>query len=180
MTLVEKADQLAERAHADQTRKGSDEPYITHPRAVAAMLQERGFSDEVVAAALVHDVVEDTVVSIEDVRRELGSEVTQLVAPVTHDDSLPWEEKKRKYIETVRQASPDAKAIATADKIHNAQSLLAAYRTEGASVWKHFNRGKDKKLWFERAMLAMLRESWNDPMVEEYAALVDQLARLDG
>lgn len=179
MTLIERADQLAARAHEGQTRKESNVPYITHPRAVAEKLKEYGFSDTVLAAALVHDVVEDTPLTIGEVRQELGDDVARLVEPVTHDDSLSWEEKKQKYIDTVRAASDEVKAISTADKIHNAESFIAGHRAQGSNMWKHFNRSKDKKLWFEEAMLKMLKETWQHPLVDEYAVLVEQMKKLD-
>ena len=179
MTLIEKADQLAERAHGGQTRKESGVPYITHPRAVAQMLKDHGFSDAVVAAALVHDVVEDTSLTLDDVRRELGDEVADLVQVVTYDDSLSWEDKREKYIEAVRQAPEGAKAISVADKIHNARSFMAGYEAQGKDMWKNFNRSRDKKVWFEEAMLTMLRETWQHPLVEEYAALVEKMKGLE-
>lgn len=179
MTLIEKADQLAVRAHEGQTRKESGAPYIMHPRAVAETLKTHGFRDEVIAAALVHDTVEDTSVTVEDVRRELGEEVARLVEPVTHDDSLSWEEKKQKYIDTVRAASDEVKAISVADKIHNAQSFISGYAEQGKDMWKYFNRGREKKLWFEEAMLKMLQETWRHPLVDEYAALVEQMTVLE-
>ena len=176
MNLIEKADALAARAHEGQTRKEGRTPYIIHPRAVAEILKRHGFSDTVLAAALVHDTVEDTPVAIEDVRRELGEDVVRLVEPVTHDDSLPWEDKKQTYIDAVRGASAEAKAIATADKIHNAQNFLAGYEKEGAAFWSHFNRGREKKIWFEEAML---RETWQHPLVDEYAQLVERMKALN-
>ncbi len=177
-TLIEKAMTLAERAHAGQTRKEAPIPYIVHPVSVALILARHGFSDEVVAAALVHDVVEDTPVSADEIRAELGEEVAELVAPVTHNDSLSWDEKKKAYIEAVRQAPEGVKALSVADKIANAHSLLTAYEEQGIGVWKYFNAGRDKKLWFENAMLEMLQETWKHPLVDEYAALVAQLNQL--
>jgi guanosine-3',5'-bis(diphosphate) 3'-pyrophosphohydrolase len=179
-TLVEKALVLALRAHEGQMRKEAPVPYIVHPVEVALLLARHGFSDTVVAAALVHDVVEDTPVTLEEVRSELGDSVAELVALITHDDSLSWDDKKKAYIESVRAASVDAKAISVADKIANAESLLAAAQVQGAGIWAHFNRGREKKLWFENAMLAMLRESWQHPLVDEYAALVEKLNELPG
>lgn len=178
MTLIETADKLAERAHAGQTRKEAPIPYITHPRAVAAILKTHGFDDAVVAAALVHDVVEDTEVTLEDIRSQLGERVAALVAPVTHDNALSWMDKKRAYIEAVRGASDEAKAIAVADKIHNAQSLLAGYAQQGPAYWSHFNAGRENKIWFEEEMLKMLRETWEHSLVDEYAALVEQMRGL--
>ncbi len=177
--LVEKAIALALRAHEGQMRKEAPTPYIVHPVRVALLLARYGFSDEVIAAGLVHDVVEDTPVSLDDVRRELGDAVADLVAPVTHDDTLPWEEKKRAYIEAVRVAPEDAKAIATADKIANAESLIAAHAREGNAVWNYFNAGREKKVWFEESMLAMLHESWQHPIVDAYAQMVAQVEALD-
>jgi len=179
MTLIEKADQLAERAHTGQTRKDAPTPYIEHPRAVAAILKDAGFDETVVAAALVHDVVEDTPVTLKDVRQELGDEVARLVAPVTHDSTLSWRDKKLAYIEAVRTAPPEAKAIALADKIHNAESLLNAHAAQGQRVWGYFNASREDKLWFEEAMLEMLRTSWRHPLIERYGALVERLRALN-
>lgn len=177
--IINKAFLLALRAHSGQTRKDTPIPYIVHPVRVAILLARYGFSDNVIAAGLVHDVVEDTSISLEDVRQELGSTVSVLVAPVTHDDTLPWKEKKMAYIEAVRVASDEVKAISTADKIANAESLLTAYLREGSAVWRYFNAGKEKKLWFEESMLAMLQESWRHPLVDEYAEMVGKMNALD-
>lgn len=177
-TLVEKAIVLAVRAHEGQMRKGAPTPYIVHPLRVAILLARYGLSDEVVAAGIVHDVVEDTSISPQDIQHELGDVVATLIAPVTHDDSLPWEEKKKAYIESVRVASDESKAIATADKIANAESLLAMHEREGSAVWRYFNVGKEKKLWFEESMLAMLQESWMHPLVDSYADMVKKLKAL--
>lgn len=176
--LLNRAVAFAVRAHEGQKRKEGDTPYIVHPVEVALILAQRGFSDTVLAAALVHDVVEDTPITLAQVQDELGEEVAKLVAPLTHDGSLAWEEKKKAYIETIRAASDAVKAISTADKIANAHSLLAAHEAQGKEIWTRFNRGRDKKIWFENAMLAMLRESWKHPLVDEYAELVAQLAQL--
>ena len=102
-----------------------------------------------------------------------------LLALVSHDDALPWIEKKKAHIETAREAGEDAKAIATADKIANAESLIAAHAREGSAVWRYFNAGREKKLWFEESMLAMLQESWQHPLVDKYAQMVERLKPLD-
>ena len=102
ISLIEKSIRVATSAHEGQTRKGDEVPYITHPFMVAMKLTRHGFSDTVVSAALVHDVLEDTEVSEEELRRELGDAVVDIVLSVTNDDTLSWEEKKKRYIETVR------------------------------------------------------------------------------
>lgn len=178
LPLLERAVRLAVKAHTGQTRKESDTPYITHLVGVAIILAKHGFSDTVIAAGLAHDTVEDTSVTPLELREVLGDEVAEIVAAATNDDTLSWEEKKKKYIESIRNASEEAKAVATADKIHNAESLLAAYAEQGTELWKLFNAGRDKKLWFENAMLTMLKEEWNHPLVDEYAMLVEKMNAL--
>ena len=172
---IEKAARLAARAHRGQTRKESDLPYVVHPFMVAIKLIKYGFSDTVIAAALVHDVLEDASVTTEELSDELGNEVAQLVTTITNDDSLPWLEKKKKYIESVRIGPVEAKAIATADKVHNLESLLIAYETDGNKVWAYFNSGMKDKIWFEEAMLKMLQESWQHPLIKEYESLLSDL-----
>ncbi|MEA2701839.1 MAG: hypothetical protein QOE22_548 [Candidatus Parcubacteria bacterium] len=176
---IERAMRIAVRAHQGQTRKESDLPYISHPAMVALILARHGFGDVVIAAGLAHDTVEDTTVTSEDLRRELGDEVADIVATVTNDDDLSWDDKKLAYIEAVRNGSEGAKAVATADKIHNAESLILAHAEQGTSLWRHFKAGKEKKLWFENAMLAMLKEVWEHPLVDEYAVLVERMNALD-
>ena len=154
-------------------------PYIVHPIAVGLILARHGFRDTVIAAGITHDVIEDTNVSEDELRRDLGNEVADFVASVTQDDTLPWEEKKKAYIEEVRKASEGAKAISLADKIANAHSLIAAHKAQGAAIWTYFNAGREKTLWFEHAMLAMFCESFDHPMVEEYAALIATMDTLE-
>lgn len=173
--LVERAMSLALRAHEGQYRKDAPTPYITHPVRVALILARQGFDDELLAAALVHDVVEDTNITIEELRHELGEEVAALVEPLTHNAALPWKEKKEEYIRSVRFSNDRVKAIVTADKIANAESLLDALARDGNSAWDRFSVSREQKLWFEDAVLSMLRETWTHPLVDSYAELVDRL-----
>lgn len=177
MRIVDKALQLAFAAHEGQKRHEGT-PYITHPVAVALMLALKGFDDKVVAAALVHDVLEDTSVTEYEMRLELGDVVTEIVKAVSYDRSLPWREQRERYIESVRRSGEDAMAVSVADKIHNAQSLLALYLAEGPSIWAKFHTTREQKMWFEETMLAMLKESWQNPMVGEYEALIGKLNAL--
>lgn len=172
--IIEKAVRVSVAAHKDQTRKGDDLPYIIHPFMVAIKLAKYNFPDTVIAAALTHDVLEDTEYPEDKLKNELGEEVLEIVKAVTNDDSLPWEEKKKKYVETVRAGSDGAKAVAVADKIHNLESLLLAYLEQGSELWKKFNRGKEQKLWFENEVLKMLKETWKHPLIEEYEKLLEQ------
>ena len=178
LSLLERAARMAAVAHKDQVRKEGNTPYIVHPFMIALKLTGAGFPEPVIAAALVHDVPEDTSVTAAELRADLGDEVADIVLAVTNDDALAWEEKKLAYIESVRQGPEGAKAVATADKIHNAESLLAAYAVQGPALWEQFNAGRDKKIWFEEKMLEMLRASWNHPLVDEYEALIVRMKAL--
>jgi (p)ppGpp synthase/HD superfamily hydrolase len=178
LTLLERAARMAAFAHKDQVRKEGGTPYIVHPFMIALKLTASGFPEPVIAAALVHDVPEDTSVTADELRAELGDEVADIVHAVTNDDTLSWEDKKLAYIESVRQGPEGAKAVATADKIHNAESLIAAHARFGTELWTHFNAGKDKKIWFEEKMLEMLKASWDHPLVGEYEALVARMRTL--
>lgn len=177
-SLIERAARIAAIAHKDQVRKEGGIPYIVHPFMAARLLTVHGFSDAIIAAGLVHDVLEDTSVTEEVLRKELGSEVADIVSAVTNDDSLSWEQKKLAYIENVRNSSEGVKAVATADKVHNAESLLAAYALHGEALWGNFNTGRDKKVWFEEEMLKMLKETWQHALVDEYEVLVKKIQKL--
>lgn len=177
--LIEQAAKIAAQAHTGQMRKGSDTPYITHPFMVAMLLQEHGFSETCIAAALVHDVLEDTDYGEDALRRALGDDVLAIVLTLTEDKTLSWEERKKKYIESVRQGSDEAKAVSIADKIHNLKSLLAMYQAKGPKIWSVFSCGREQKLWFEEAMLSMFQGTWKHVLVDEYEQLVEQAKKLD-
>ena len=177
-SLIEKAVRVCVAAHAGQTRKGDGLPYVIHPFMVALKLARHGFPETVIAAALTHDVLEETDVGEANLAKELGSEVLEIVKAVTNDDSLPWEAKKQKYVETVRNSSEGAKAVAVADKIHNMESLMIAYAEQGPRLWKRFNRGREQKIWFENEVLAMLRQTWQHPLIDEYESLIHNVEQL--
>ena len=178
-SLLETATRIAVRAHATQKRKDGDLPYITHPFMVALKLAKYNFPDEVIAAALVHDVLEDTDFGEENLHAAVGDTVFEIVKAVTNDDTLVWEEARLKYIETVRNGPEGAKAVSTADKVHNMESLLISYGEQGPKIWTYFTREKKIKLWFEEEMLKMLRETWQHPLVDEYARLLEEAQALD-
>lgn len=116
---------LAARAHTGQTRKGSRaEPYVNHVADVAARLARSPQATEaMVVAAILHDVVEDTEVTLEDIRQRFGEEVAGYVAEVTDDMDLPKEERRRLQVERAPTKSPGAKRIKLADKASNLAAL---------------------------------------------------------
>lgn len=178
-SIIENAAKLAVVGHRDQTRKDDDSPYVVHPFMIALMLGKEGFPDEVIAAALCHDLLEDSDIDPEALREAIGGQAFALVEAVTYDDSLSWEERRKKYAETVASAPEGAKAISIADKIHNAESLIAAHARSGPALWSHFTKPKEQKLWFEDLMLDTFKRTWNHPLIARYEALVQKMHALD-
>ena len=179
MNIIERAAKIAIRAHSGQKRKGDGSPYIVHPFMVALKLVKYNFSDTIIAAALTHDVLEDTNVPESELLKNLGNEVLEIVKTLSEDDSLLWEDRKKKYIEAVRNGPEGVKAVSAADKVHNLESLIKGHEEQGVEIWKKFNRGKEEKLWFESEMLTMLKQTWAHPLVDEFEVLVEQMRALD-
>ncbi|QLC22327.1 bifunctional (p)ppGpp synthetase/guanosine-3',5'-bis(diphosphate) 3'-pyrophosphohydrolase [Parasphingopyxis sp. CP4] len=123
--LLEAARFSAER-HRNQRRKDADAtPYINHPLSVAALLAEHGVVDgEVLAAALLHDTVEDTETSFEELEIKFGARVTAIVAEVTDDKALPKAERKRLQVAHAPHKSPDARLVKIADKTSNLTDIV--------------------------------------------------------
>ena len=154
--LESRARTFAEIAHGDQKRKYTGEPYVTHPGAVADLVRSVPHTEEMIAAAWLHDVVEDTQVTLERVREEFGDVVADLVADLT-DVSKPenGNRRVRKAIdrEHTAAASPQAKTIKLADLIDNSRSIVQhdpdfakVYLTEKALLLEVLKDG-DPTLW---------------------------------
>ncbi len=186
MTLYEKALKIAVEAHKNQVRKHDKSPYISHPIMVGRILEQAGFSEEVVAAGLIHDVLEDTDVNEAFLREQLGDEVVDIVTAVSEDQTVDWrsieggwEKVKQMYIETVAASNEKVWAVSVADKIHNAESLINYHHLVGNSAWQVFNRGKEKKIWFEKSLFKALKEKWTHPLLDTYGLLITKLESLE-
>jgi (p)ppGpp synthase/HD superfamily hydrolase len=129
LSLIMQAADFAARRHAGQRRKGvAAEPYVNHLLEVAALLAEAtGGSDAaLIAAALLHDTLEDTATEYEELDARFGSDIAALVAAVTDDKSLPKAERKRRQIASAPGASPRAKLLKIADKTSNVRALAVS------------------------------------------------------
>jgi (p)ppGpp synthase/HD superfamily hydrolase len=157
--------------HRDQRRKypGADVPYMSHVAGVAAILSRHGFSEEVVAAGALHDVMEDCGVAHAELEAKFGRAVADLVRHVSEEDrSLPWEERKRAYLEHFSEKPWEAQAITLADKIDNFESILVCARSFG-DPWAMFKRGKPAQLERFRELLARAKALSAHALVDEYA-----------
>jgi (p)ppGpp synthase/HD superfamily hydrolase len=178
LILLEKAVEVCFKQHCIQTRKADGKPYFIHPVIVALKLAKHGFPENVLAAALLHDVLEDTDYPQEKLKSEFGKEIFEMVTALTQDNKLSWKEKKKKYINSVQNSSDNVKAISTADKIHNIESLIMAFRKYGKEIWNKFNGSKNEKIRFEEELLKALKTG-NNPLAEEFESLIKREKNLE-
>lgn len=178
--LVRRALDTAREAHAGQTREGGDGmPFIEHPLTVAERLARHGASDEVLAAALLHDVVEKSELDIATVRARFGDRVADLVEAMTEDEAIEdYEERKGEHRRRVAGAGPEALAVYAADKLTNAAMLRDAYADRGEAAGERLKVPLDVKLESWQDDVEMLSETLPDlPLVKE---LGKEVALLSG
>ncbi len=128
-SLILRAASFAADRHRDQRRKGLDESlFINHPFAVASVLcDEGGVTDgELLAAALLHDTIEDTATTEEQLRQAFGKRIAGIVVEVTDDKRLSKAERKRMQLDNASQASPEAQQLKIADKLCNLREILSS------------------------------------------------------
>ena len=169
--------------HRDQTRKGSETPYVTHLLAVAAIVGENGGTEDEAVAALLHDAPEDRGgrERLEDIRRRFGDAVAEIVdgCTDTYEDPKPaWRPRKEAYVERVSTASPSVQLVSAADKLHNARSILADLRAVGEELWTRFTGGREGTLWYYRALVEAYAEAGSDAVVEELDRVVWEIEAL--
>lgn len=153
VNIIEKAIIFATLAHAGRARKSEPyKPQIVHPFAVAQILMENGITDpNVIAAAYLHDVTEDTKFTLEDIRKNFGEDIAHLVEVASEPDkSKPWEERKKHKIETTSGLLLTEKLVPTADKINNIEDIYRKNKKLGYKDFSAFNRGEEKQEWYFR------------------------------
>jgi (p)ppGpp synthase/HD superfamily hydrolase len=176
--LVRSALEQARSDHKGQVRNGSGGmPYVEHPISVAALLDEQGYGDEVLAAALLHDVVEDSETTLDELREKFGGEVAGYVGALTDDQSVEdYRERKAEHRERVAAAPTEAMAIYGADKLTNTRTLHAAYEEEGDAVRDEFKVPLELKLEIWELDLELLREKAAElPFLDDLEAELSRL-----
>lgn len=168
-------------AHRHQERKGSQVPYIIHPVHVAILLMRHDFPEEVIVAALLHDVVEDTTVTVEELARDFGPEVARLVAAVSEQklegtELLPWRHRKEAQLAHLKSADRHIAAIKTADALHNLRATLADLHRQGNQVWQRFRGSQTEHLWYYESLSEVLKSKLGDhPLSHELAQAIREL-----
>jgi (p)ppGpp synthase/HD superfamily hydrolase len=162
--LVSEAFELARTAHAGQIRNGSGgRPYIEHPLAVGEQLAAHGYSDTILAAALLHDVVEESDTGVEQIRERFGDQVADLVAALTDAEEIEsYTRRKQVHRADVEAAGRDALAIYAADKLANIRALRRVYGVQGEAVGEELKAPLDVKVEVWEADVELLRSVYAD------------------
>ncbi len=174
--LVEKALIKAIELHKSQVRKGDGKiPYVVHPLEVGIIVARYTESPELVAAAVLHDTVEDCNYSLEELEKEFGSEVKNYVSSLTENASITdWADRKIEHLKRLR-LNQEAYFIKSADALANMRSLFSSLKAEGSVVWSRFNATKDQKMKYFRVILQDTEDNLPKKHIEEYVSALKDL-----
>ena len=176
--MIDKAIAFATKAHKGQLRKGTHLPYILHPMEVGMIVSRMTDDQEIIAAAVLHDTVEDCDgVSLELIQEEFGEKVARIVAAESEDKSKTWMERKAHTIDFLKnETMKDAKIVALGDKLSNIRSLYGDYKRVGERIWQRFNmKDKEKQGWYYRGLCDSLADLVVFPEYAEFCDLVDRV-----
>ena len=181
-SLMDRAIRYAVQAHAGTERRGKGYPYILHPMEAAAIVATITPDQELLAAAVLHDVVEDTPVTVEQIRAEFGDRVADLVAAesdieISHlSVSESWHARKQAAIDRLAAASHDAKIVAMGDKLSNMHAIAQDYAAKGDALWQIFHvTDRREHEWHYRGLAASLSELAGTAAYEEFVRLIDEV-----
>lgn len=180
--LLDRAIVFAVRAHAGTERRSKGFPYIVHPLEAVGIVATMTSDQELLAAAALHDVVEDTDITLEQIRDEFGERIAALVAAETDEiypevhDVESWRKRKQAAIDRLASASLDAKVVALGDKLSNMRAIARDYAVQGDELWNRF-RSKDRKdhEWHYRGLADSLRELHDTFAYKEFVQLIEQV-----
>ena len=183
MTTLEKAIVFAVEAHAGVNRKGKTRPYILHPLEAMTIVSTVTEDEEVLAAEVLHDTVEDTALTKADIETAFGKRVAKLVAAESENKredqpaEATWKERKQETIDHLKGLERDAKLICLGDKLANIRELSRDYADLGDALWERFNQ-KDKRehSWYYSSVFEVLADEFGDiPAIMEYRRLLEEI-----
>lgn len=174
--MIRKAAEFAAKVHEGKVRKGTRIPYVAHPYEAAVIVSGITKDPEVISAALLHDVIEDTDVTYEELRKEFGKRIADLVLAESEDKSKTWKERKGATIERLKTAGREEKIICLGDKLSNLRSTAADRMRKGDEIWEKF-RVTDKKEheWYYRGVFEQLSELQGELAYKEAVRLLDEI-----
>ena len=180
--LLDRAIIFAVHAHAGTERRGKGYPYIVHPMEAVEIVATMSADQELLAAAALHDTVEDTDVTVEQIRAGFGDRIASLVAdesdvmPEGLTEEASWHQRKQTAIDRLSKASHDAKMVALGDKLSNMRAIARDYAEIGDALWNRFH-AKDPKdhEWHYRGLADALRELSDTFAFQEFERLINQV-----
>ena len=180
--VLDRAIIFAVKAHSGTERRGKGYPYIIHPMEAVEIVATMTKDQELLAAAALHDTVEDTGVTVEQIRKEFGDRIAELVAaesdemPVGVSEEASWHSRKQAAIDRLSHASRDAKIVALGDKLSNMRAIARDYKLMGDALWDIFH-AKDPKdhEWHYRGLADALRELEDTFAFKEFENLINQV-----
>ncbi len=180
--LLDRAILFAVNAHHNSERRGKGFPYIVHPMEAVEIVATITPDQELLAAAALHDTIEDTDVTVEQIRAEFGDRIAELVHSesdqftegVSEEDS--WHDRKKAAIDRLAAAPHDAKIVALGDKLSNMRAIWRDYQTKGDELWKIFHcSDKAAHEWHYRGLAASLSELSDTFAYQEFVRLIDEV-----
>jgi myo-inositol-1(or 4)-monophosphatase len=181
-SLLDKAIIYAVKAHSGVERRGKGFPYIVHPMEAVEIVATMTPDQELLAAAVLHDVVEDTPTTVEDLRAEFGDRVANLVAAESDieidgmSDAESWHTRKQVAIDRLAAAPRDAKMVALGDKLSNMRTIWRDWLAKGDNLWKIFHvTEKSEHEWHYRGLADSLRELDDTIAFKEFEHLINKV-----
>ncbi|MBR4437521.1 MAG: bifunctional (p)ppGpp synthetase/guanosine-3',5'-bis(diphosphate) 3'-pyrophosphohydrolase [Bacteroidales bacterium] len=180
--LLDRAILFAVKAHSGTERRGKGFPYIVHPMEAMEIVATMTSDQELLAAAVLHDTVEDTSVTIEEIRQEFGERIATIVENESDkiienkSEEESWHERKRAAIERLAKAPHDAKIVALGDKLSNMRAIWRDYKVKGDELWKIFHVTEKKEHeWHYRGLADSLRELQDTFAFKEFQSLINEV-----
>jgi hypothetical protein len=174
--LVDQAIEYAACAHKGQKRKGTEIPYISHPYAVGMILQKAGCAEELVAAGILHDTLEDTETTERDLLERFGPVVLEVVKGCSEPDKgASWEERKQHTLDELKHASLPIRQVSCADKLHNIRSIQRDLKVHGEDAWKRFKRGRESQEWYYRGLVESLGYTSRFELLDDLQDAVEEV-----
>lgn len=159
LNRVNQAIEFALVAHAGQLRKGTDIQYISHPFAVGLLLAKYKCSDDMITAGILHDCLEDTTVTYEEIENKFGADVAKLVEGASEKDrSKSWKSRKQHTIAYLKKSSDEICQVSCADKLHNLMSIIKDFNSIGYRFWERFNAPKEDQVWYYTSLGKVFEE----------------------
>ena len=184
LCLLDKAILFATEAHAGVNRKGKDRPYIIHPMEVMTIAASITDDQNVLAAAVLHDTMEDADVKKEELCDRFGERVANLVASESENKrekqsaESTWRIRKEETLQHLREVQDrDVKLICLGDKLANIREIGRDYALLGERLWERFNqKDKAEHCWYYSSVYELLRNDFGDiPAIREYRSLLEEV-----